>query len=267
MKKIKILGVIVTLITVFLSCEELPDPAGERGAGVVPGIENLNPAIFDSKSLSNTYIEFTLSLPAGASAQKITIVGSYNDNTEETVIAEIATFPSVVRILASDAAQKMGIALGDIANGDLFTFQLLPTIGDRTFHSSAVLAIPVACAYDVNLATGSYKAAVPGWSSYEWTVTLESDPDDPYTIYVTDLGSLDGCGEDNGPFVLHIDPVNYAVTAETKEITSDYYGFGAITYSGEGVYGSCNGSFTLYLDISVGDYGSQGVFEFDLTRN
>ena len=57
---------------------------------------------------------------------------------------------------------------------------------------------------------------------------LTADPDDAYTIFVTDLGAIDGIDEDNGPFVLHINPATYNIIAETKMLSSDYYGYGAL---------------------------------------
>jgi len=265
MKKNKTLGVIIILITLLFSCEELPDPAGERGAGVVPGIENLNPGIFDSKDLSATFVEFTVSLPVGATVQKISVAGSFNNDLKETTITELTTFPSVVNIRASDAAQKMGIALKDVANGDIFTFQLLPTVGGKTFHSSAVVAIAVACAYDKNLAEGSYHAVSEGWNS-EGDVTLKADPGNPYKINVTGIEAIEGANEDRGPLVMYINPANFSVTVPEVVICSDFFGYGPISYKGSGIYGSCDGSFSLNLEISVGDYGSQGIFDFLLTR-
>lgn len=266
MKNIKILAFILILIVNSIGCEELPDPAGARGLGVVPGIEDLDPGVFDSKNLSSTYVEFTLSLPEGGSAEKVTIVGFRNGSNVETTITEITSFPSVVRILASDVAQKIGINLTDVANGDVFTFVLLPTVDGKTYHSSAVLNVPVACAFTGALAVGSYHSVQEDWP-WEDNVTMTADVDDPFTIYVSGLANLDDCGEDLGPYVMHINPATFIVTTETKLLASDYYGYGGITYSGSGVYNSCDGSYVLNIDISVGDYGSQGIFEFILTRN
>jgi hypothetical protein len=265
MKKIKISGLIVTLIIVLFSCEETKDPAGLRGVAVIPAITDLNPAIFDSKDLENSYIEFKVDLLGGAQVDNVKIIGSYNGNLERVDIGEVSAFPSTVRITSAEAAQKLGIALSDIQNGEIFTFELVTTSGGTTTRSNAAVNIPVACAYDVNLATGSYHA-VSDWPS-EYDVAITADPDDPFTVYITGLGALDGSTEDNGPYVLHIDPIDYSVSTETKLLTSDYYGYGGITYSGDGIFGSCDGSFTLYIDISVGDYGSQGVYMFELTRN
>ena len=57
MKKIRIFGFIVILMMYSISCEELPDPAGERGVAVVPGISGLNPGVFDVNDLANKIIE------------------------------------------------------------------------------------------------------------------------------------------------------------------------------------------------------------------
>ena len=264
MKKIRKTGLIITLILLSVSCEELPDPAGLRGVAVVPAIEDVDPGIFDSKDLENSYVEFVVTVPEGESPQKISVLGSYQDNFERVVITEATSFPATIRIKSSDAAQKLGISLGSIANGDVFVFELQTLANNLATRSSAILRIPVACAYNVAVATGDYHA-VSDWPS-ENDVTIEADPDDPYTILVTDLGAIDGIDEDNGPFVLHINPATYNIVAETKTLASDYYGYGAVTYSGYGSFSSCDGSYVLYIDISVGAYGSQGVYRFDVAR-
>lgn len=265
MKNNKVLGLIFTLIMVIIGCEELPDPAGLRGVAVVPGISDIDPGIFDSKDLENSYVEFVISVPEGTEPEKITVQGSYQDNFERVTITEVTSFPATVRISSSDAAQKLGIALDEISNGDIFTFELVTLANGIATRSSAVLFVAVACAYDVNLATGSYHA-VSDWPS-ENDVTISADPEDPYTIYIAGLAEIDGIEEDNGPFVIHINPATYEVSAETKLLASDYYGYGGVTYSGEGVFSSCDGSYILYIDISVGAYGSQGIYQFNVTRN
>ncbi len=265
MKKLNTIGLIFSLILILFGCEEIKDPAGQRDVAPVPIISDINPAIFDSKDLENSYIEFNVDLVAGAQVDNTVIEGSYNGNHQRIDIGEISTFPSTVRIYSSVAAQKMGIALADISNGEVFTFELVTTYNGLTTRSNAVINVPVACAYDKELATGSYHA-VSDWPS-ENDVTITVDPDDPYTIYVAGLGAIDGITEDNGPYVMHINPIDYSITTETKLLASDYYGYGGVTYSGDGIYSSCDGSYTLYIDISVGDYGSQGVYTFTLTRN
>jgi hypothetical protein len=264
-KNIKVIGLVITLIMILFSCEELPDPAGLRDKAVVPAISDIDPGIFDSKDLENSYVEFLVTVPSGSHVDKITIQGSYQDNLERVTIAELTSFPATVRISSADAAQKLGIALDDIINGAVFSFELVTTANGTVTRSKAFLNVSVACAFDGDLTIGSYHA-ISDWPS-ENDVTITADPADPYTIYVTGLGEIDDIVEDHSPFVLHINPATFAVTAETKLIASDYYGYGSVTYSGDGVYSSCDGSYTLYIDISIGAYGSQGIYEFDLTRN
>ncbi len=266
MKRIKTLGLIITLITILFSCEELPDPAGQRGVAVVPAISDIDPGIFDSKDLANSYVEFRVTVPAGTQPEKITVAGSYEDNLERVTITEITSFPAIVRILSSDAAQKLGIALNDIENGDIFTFELLTLANGRTTRSNAVLSVAVACAYDVNLAAGSYHSVSADWNS-EGDITLTADPDDPYKIYVTGLEEIEGLVEDLGPLVMYIDPATYNVTVPEKAIASEAWGYGAISYSGSGVYSSCDGSYAMYFDISLASLGSVGTYGFIFTRN
>jgi len=265
MKKIKILGLIVTLIIVLFSCEEEKDPAGLRGVAVIPTITDINPAIFDSKDLENSYIEFKVDLLGGAQVDNVTIVGSYNGNLERIEIVEVSTFPSTVRILSSDAAQKLGIALGDIHNGEVFTFEAITTNNGTTTRSNAAINVPVACAYDVNLATGSYHSVSDDWAS-EGDITITADPADQYTLYVSGLEEMEGLVEDQGPLVMHINPIDYSVVADKTVLASDAWGFHNIAYEGTGVYSSCDGSFVMYFEISV-DEGSWGTYQFTFTRN
>src|SRR4030043_383004 len=120
MKKIKISGLIVTLIMIFISCEELPDPAGERGVAVVPAISGLNPAVYDINDLENSYVKFTVSIPEGTSVTKATLIGSFNNNHSDVTITELTSFPADVTITSADAAQKLGMNLTNIQRGDVF---------------------------------------------------------------------------------------------------------------------------------------------------
>jgi hypothetical protein len=265
MKKSKSIIILFTLILLLFGCEEQKDPAGARGVAFIPEISDINPALFDSKDLENSYIQFTVTLPEGTQADEVIIQGSFNDNMERVAIDQVTSFPATIRILSSDAAQLLGLSLADIKNGDVFMFEIVTVYNGLTTRSNDVIYVPVACAYSTAMATGSYHA-VSDWPS-ENDVTITVDPNDQYTVYVSDLGAIDGITEDNGPFVLHINPVNYSITAETKTLASDYYGYGAVTYSGDGVFSSCDGAYTLNIDISIGAYGSQGVYTFKLTRN
>ncbi len=265
MKKSSSIILIFTLIILLFGCEEQKDPAGLRGVAVIPVVTDINPALFDSKDLENSYIQFTVTLPEGTQADEVIIQGSFNGNMERVAIDQVSSFPATVRISSADAAQMLGLSLADIKNGDVFMFEIVTVNNGLTTRSNDVINVPVACAYSSALATGSYHA-VSDWPS-ENDVTITVDPADQYTVYVSGLAAIDDITEDNGPFVLHINPVNYAVTAETKTLASDYWGYGAVTYSGDGVFSSCDGAYTLNIDISIGEYGSQGVYTFNLTRN
>jgi hypothetical protein len=266
MKNLKIIGFVTILIAMITGCKKLPDPAGIRGVAVVPAISDINPGIFDSKDLENSYVEFRITVPEGTSPDKISVVGSYNANYERVSLAEATTFPATIRISSSDAAEKLGIALTEINNGDIFTLELLTQANGLTTRSTAVLLVPVACAYDKSLAEGSYHSVSADWNS-EGNITLSADPDDQYKIYVTGIEEIEGLVEDQGPLVMYIDPATYNVTVPSKVIASDAWGYGSISYSGYGTYSSCDGSFTMYFDISLSLYGNQGTFKFVFTRN
>jgi len=264
MKRIKILGLIFTLITIFLSCDELPDPAGERGTAVVPGISGLNPGVFDVNDLQNAYVQFTVNIPEGTSVNKATLIGSYNNNHADVTITELTSFPVIVTISSSDAAQKLGIALTDIERGDIFDFELLITAGGRTTRSTP-LAIPVACVYNVNMATGSYHSVSGDWNS-EGDITITAEPGNPYKIYVSGLEEMEGLVEDLGPLVMFIDPITYAVTVPRKAIASVAWDYHNIAYEGTGTFSTCDGIYTMNFIISV-DEGSWPASSFIFTRN
>jgi hypothetical protein len=264
MKKTKTIGLIITLIMIFLSCEKLPDPAGERGIAVVPGITGLNPGVFDVNDLENSFVHFTVIIPEGASVTSATVIGSFNNNHADVAITELTSFPADVTISSADAAEKLGIDLADLQRGDVFDFELLITNGSRTTRSTP-LVIPVACAYNISMSTGSFHSISADWNS-EGDITLTADAINPYKIYVSGLEEMEGLVEDLGPLVMYIDPVNYAVTAPRKAIASNAFGYHNIAYEGTGTYSTCDGTYTMSFEISV-DEGSWGANTFIFTKN
>ncbi|MCX6329804.1 MAG: hypothetical protein NTZ85_09895 [Bacteroidia bacterium] len=264
MKKIKIIGLIITFIMTSLSCEKLPDPAGERGVAVVPGISDLNPGVFDINDLENAYVQFTVNIPEGVSVTSTTLIGSFNNNHADVTITELTSFPAVVTITASDVAQELGIALADIERGDVFDFELLITANGRTTRSTP-LVVPAACVYTTSMSTGSYHVNGGDWGS-DGNVTLTADPDDPYKIYVVGLEEIEGLVEDLGPLVMYVNPVTYAVTVPRKAIASDAWGMHNIAYEGTGTFSTCEGTYTMNFTISV-DEGSWPPYSFLFTRN
>lgn len=266
MKKIKTLGLIVTLIIIFIGCDEIKDQAGQRNIAVIPVISNVNPGIFDSKDLLNSYVEFKVDLDSGTQAENAVIVGSFKSNFERVEIAEVSSFPSTIRIISGDIIQKLGITVADVENGDVFTFEVLTTANGVTSRSNAILSVSVACAFDEALTIGSYHSVSLDWNS-EGDITLTADPEDPLTIYVAGLEAIEGLDEDLGPLVMHIDPATFAVIADPTKIASDAWGYGYIEYSGSGIYNSCNGSYSMDFAIFIENAGAQGKYKFDFTRN
>jgi len=265
MKRIKTLGFVITLVMIFFGCEKAKDPAGRRSIAVIPVISDINPGIFDSKNLDNSYVEFKIDLQTGTHADKVIIQGSYGDNFERIEIAEVTSFPSTVRIMSADVAQKLGIALGDISNGEVFIFELLTTSEGVTTRSNSVLNVSVACAFEGALTAGSYHSVSLDWGS-EGDIIITADQNDPYKVYVAGLEQIEGLDEDGGPLVMHIDPVTFEVTADKTVIASEAFGYTDIAYEGSGVYNSCDGSYTMNFDISVNE-GNFGRFLFEFTRN
>lgn len=264
MKNKKTLGLIITLILIFISCEQLPDPAGERGVAVVPGISDLNPGVFDINDLENAFVHFTIAIPEGTSVTSATLIGSYNNNHADVEITELTSFPADVTITSEDAAQKLGIALADIQRGDVFDFELLITANGRTTRSTP-LVVPAACVYTTSMSTGSYHANGGDWGS-DGDITITADLVDPYKLYVVGLEEIEGLVEDLGPLVMYVNPVTYAVTVPRKAIASDAWGMHNIAYEGNGTFSTCEGTFTMNFTISV-DEGAWPAYLFLLTRN
>jgi hypothetical protein len=265
MKRQEIFGLILILTLAAGGCTKLKDPAGERNAAAVPVISDVNPGIFDSKDLVNSYVEFKVSLDPGVQAEKASIQASYDNNGQRTEVAQVTSFPATVRIVSGDVLQKLGLAPADIANGDVFNLEVLLTSGGLSTRSNAILNVPVACGFEKTLSVGSYHSVSADWNS-SGNITLAASPDDPYTILVTGIEAIEGAVEDKGPLVMHIDPATFNVTAGKSVIASDFFGYHNVAYEGTGVYNSCDGSYEMLFDISV-DEGDFGVYNFTFTRN
>jgi hypothetical protein len=268
MRKIKILGSIMALIMIFTGCEKVKDPAGQRDIAVIPFISDINPGIFNSKDLKNSFVEFKLGLETGKHADKAIIEGSYKDNYERIKLAEATSFPATIRIVSGDIVQKLGITEADIINGDFFQLEVLITSNGVTTRSKQILHVVVSCPYDNALTVGSYHSVSPpsDWNS-EGDITITADPDNQYKLYVTGLEANEGLVEDQGPLVMYLDPATNVVTVPKKVLSSDAWGYGSISYVGDGAYNSCDGSYVMHFDIGLETLGSQGIYLFTFTRN
>ncbi len=265
MKKYKIFGLIASMVLAFSACEtDVEDPAGLRGEAVIPEITDLRPAVFDSKDMENTFVQFTVEVDDPAVSEAI-IVASYQGDMSRTEITRISSFPATVKLELTEVASKLGLQLSNLGLGDIFTFEILTVQNGNTYRSSASFNSAIVCAYNPDLVTGSYHAFSGGWPM-DGNVTITADPEDPYTLYVSGLAEYDGLTEDQGPLKMVVNPDNFDVTAVKTVLASDAWGYTNYSYAGSGKLNTCDGTFNMLFNITV-DQGSFGSYDFVLTKN
>lgn len=269
MKKIKILGLIATLVLTFASCEtEVVDPAGLRDVGVVPEIANLNPAVYDSNDLENTFVQFTIEVNNPA-VKEVIVVASYNGDKKRTEVSKATSFPASVKLQLTEVAAKLGIPLSSVKAADVFNIELISVQGGESYFSNAAFNAAVVCGYDPAMVTGSYRAVSGGWG-LDGNVTITVDPNDEFIVYVSGLAAVEGLNEDQGPLKMKINPLDFSVIAEKTVLASDVAPWGLpytnYFYQGFGKLNTCNGAYNMTFTIGI-DQGSWGAFDFVLTKN
>lgn len=265
MKRYRIFGLIAVIALAFTSCEtEVIDPAGARDEAIIPEITELRPAVFDSKDMENTFVQFTLNVDEPSVSEAI-VIASYNNDMSRTEITRVSSFPATIQLKLADVVSELGMQLDEVSLGDAFTFEVLTIQNGKTYRSSASFVSSVVCAYDVEAVTGSYRAVSDAWA-VDGTVTITADPADEYTLYVAGLAALDGLTEDKGPLKLVINPDNFDVTAVKTALASSAFGYTNLSYAGSGKLNTCDGSYQMLFNITV-DQGSFGSFDFTFTKN
>jgi hypothetical protein len=261
MKRHIAIGLTIILIIIFSGCEEVKDPAGMRGAGVVPVVSDVS-GIFISGE-PGSFIHFKVDLQSGVTVESAEIVVSSQDNFQRAKIADVTAFPSDLTFTLGDITEKLGV----VNEGEVIYIEVVTTRDGLTTRSSAALAQIVYCQYDVAVAVGSYHSVSPPseWNS-EGDIALKADPADQFKIYVTGLETIEGLNEDQGPLVMHIDPVTFSVVADKTVLASEGWGETNITYEGSGSYNSCTGLYEMNFNISTDQY-DYGTFKFTFTRN
>jgi hypothetical protein len=267
MKRFKIFSLIAAVVFTFSSCTEFENPVQQRGEAVVASVSDINPAVFDSNDLTNTFIQFVVNIDESEKSKvsEAAIQVSLNGNMERKELLKVSAFPSTVKIKLADIATKLGVALTDIKLGDVLNIEVLTNTNGKLYRSNAAINAAVVCAYNPTLVSGSYHSVSPDWQS-EGDITISVDPADEYTLYVAGLETIEGLDEDQGPLKLIVNPVDYSVEAVKTVLASDAWGYHNIAYEGAGNLSTCDGTFTMNFAISV-DEGPFGTFAFIFTKN
>lgn len=265
MKTYRIFGLVALMILTFASCEtEVVDPAGTRDEGAVPAITELNPAIFDSNDIENTFVKFTINIDDAKVTEAI-IVASYNFDTSRIEIQRVSAFPATVTIKLADIAPKFDKTLDDVELGDVITFEVITVVDGRTFRSNAAFDAAVVCAYNPDRVTGNYQAVSEDWA-VAGPVTITVDPEDPYVVYVTGLAELDGLTEDKGPLKMVINPTNFEIVADKTVLASVAFDYNNLAYAGTGKLNTCDGTYEMFFTITVDEGSFGGPWAFTLTK-
>jgi hypothetical protein len=249
------------------------DPAKDQN------ISFLDLAGFKGGVLVNTYYP---DLP-----KSMDLMVTMNDDQKNTAVlqANISTYPTTVNF---DLAKLVEIlpglnAIDELQLGDYFKFFVNLTLedgmvvnGNDTLYdgfNSSIANLPgsslnvkytVACPLDPAMTVGSYHSVSADWAT-EGDITITADADDPNTVYVSGLETMEGLTEIQ-PLPMHIDPLSYAVTAPKTVLVSEAWGYHNLAYEGKGTYNTCTGTYDMKFDISVTE-GSWPANSFTFTRN
>ena len=262
MKKLNIIILTISMVTLFAGCEKAKDPAGQRNVGIVPILSDINGMFISGEP--NSFVQFKVELQAGAAVENAQIVVSSRDEFQRVKIADITSFPSDFTFTLGAITEKIGA----INEGEIIYIEVVTTKDGITTRSNAALAQIVFCTYNVNMATGSYHSvsSPSEWNS-EGDISIKADPVDQFTVYVTGLETIEGQNEDQGPLVMHINPATFEVIADKTVIASNVWdGETNIAYEGTGSYNSCTGLYSMNFHIAT-DQTDYGVFAFTFTRN
>lgn len=244
----------------------------QRGVGVVPLLSNLNPAVFDSNDLQNTFVEFTVDVQNKSLLTNAIVKVSLNGMLERADYLTITTFPQTVKVTMKDAAAKLNIGLDKIKLGDILNVEIWTTSNGVIHPTSTVFNAGVVCPYFQNQIIGSYHSVSTDWAS-AGDVTITADPLDQYVVYVSGLEAIDGLVEDKGPLKMIINKLDYSVIAVKTVLASSTLGWGPtsnyhnLAYDGTGTLNTCNGTFEMSFNITVDEGGLATNQKFTLTKN
>jgi hypothetical protein len=222
----------------------------QRGVAVNPSITNLNPAVFDSNDLQNTFVEFSLDVTDKTLLTNAIVKVSLNGQLQRADFSTITTFPSTVKITMKDAAAKLNMALNTIKLGDILNVEIWTTTNGKVYQTSAVFNAGVVCPYYRDQIIGSYHSVSAAWAS-EGDITITADATDKYTVYVAGLEAMEGLNENKGPLKMVINPLDYSIKAVKTVLATDAWGYHNLAYEGTGTLNTCDGTYNMSFNITV----------------
>ncbi len=264
----KFLTLVIILGLAFTGCEyDIDDPAGERNLiESTPVIENLNPSIYLAADKANTYVAFDVTAGEGGPSMDAIIEVSYNGGQQRAQLDGFTIPATGLQVALTDVADALGISTADMEGGAYVNIEVLTKSGDKYYRSAASVNPLIACDYISADYVGTPNATSAGWG-VNGPVTVTVDPNDPYTLLVAGMETIDGLDEDLGPLPLIIDPASYAITVP-KTVLASLVTWGApyhnIAYEGTGTLNTCSRAIQLNVAISV-DEGNFGSYTFDIT--
>lgn len=252
MKHFNIVAVFFALTLLLVGgCEDTNvNLVEQRGVAVNPSITNLNPAVFDSNDLENTFVEFSLDVTDKTLLTNAIVKVSLNGKLQRADFSTITTFPSTVKITMKDAAAKLNMALNTIKLGDILNVEIWTTTNGKVYQTSAVFNAGVVCPYYRDQIIGSYHSVSAAWAS-EGDITITADATDQYTVYVAGLEAMEGLNENKGPLKMVINPLDYSVKAVKTVLATDAWGYHNLAYEGTGTLNTCNGTYEMSFNITV----------------
>jgi hypothetical protein len=289
--KLKILTILAIGILLFPTCQKDPDlRMPDLQTGIIPLIEkdatkDLNLSFLDLAGFNATV---KVDLYYADKPKSMNLMVSMNDDAENTAVVKsnINSFPTSVDVTTANLVDILpGLdSINQLQLGDYFRFYVDVTLEDGTVingsdtlyaaYSADILSLPgasldvvytVVCPLDPAMTVGSYHVISLDWVA-EGDVTITADLEDPNTVYVAGLAAIEGLVEDQGPLVMHLDPLTYEVIADRTVIATDYWGYTNGAFGGSGTYNTCTGGYVMKYEISV-DEGSFGEYTFTFTRN
>lgn len=266
MKYYSIIAALLLSLGVFIACEDTnEDPVKQRGANVVANLEFTSAPVFTT-NIAQSFVEFTVSLNEGETADGGSIEVTYNGE-KATSVYDITSFPANIHLDAADIISKMGIDASKVTTSDVFTvFALTSKNGVKT-RSIAAANIKIVCDFTPSISKGVYNVVSEGWDA-QGVVTLEADPNDMYKITVKGFENIDGVsGVDD--LVFQINKASFAIDNKdafvlSNDLDADWgtSGYGQYVYKiVSGSYNSCDGTYNITFNISC-TAGTFGNYDF-----